>query len=88
MASRRRRTKDWLYRAGEKGRNRVTLYARDSGVLFLAWYEACGDRRVVSLGHRDLQRGKAETDARAWSWRPRPEPGQALTLAALFGSRT
>jgi integrase len=74
-----------LYRTGEKGRNRVNLVRRKSGLLALEWFEG-GQRLERSLGHRDLTRGKAEADRLAAELAAgrHGKTGEAVTLAELF----
>ncbi|MDP1859731.1 MAG: site-specific integrase [Gemmatimonadaceae bacterium] len=54
------------YFAGEKGRNRVRLFAHwKTGKLYLEWRDAAGRRMRAALGHSDWTVGKVDADARA-----------------------
>lgn len=62
-----RKGKTWSYHAGEKGRNRVRVYAeRRTGILMLEWYQqgpgGTKKRKRKSLRHRDESRAKKQAD--------------------------
>ena len=73
------------YSAGEKGRNRVRVFADPkTGVFQIEWSNA-GQRRQRSLKHRDLSRAKQTADEVAAGLASYQPPTQApLTLQALF----
>ncbi len=48
----RKITKRWSYCTGEKGRNRIRVYERNSGTLMLE-YRDNGQRKRLALGHKD-----------------------------------
>lgn len=87
-------TKGWSYSVGERGRNRVRVYARDgSGKLFLEFYEptrAGGRPKVkrVALGHSDRDAAKAAAERLAAELRTAIGAPDAtvehITLSALF----
>lgn len=70
------------YIAGEKGMNRVRVYAHRTGNMY-AEYKQDGRKVRQSLRHGDFQRAKHEADELAASLRQphRPEP---ILLGALF----
>ncbi len=64
----------WSYLAGERGRNRVRVFAHQTtGVIQLEYYDR-GDRKRRSLGHRDRDRAKTQADEVA------AKLGKALTV--------
>lgn len=81
----RAKKKFFSYTAGEKGRNRVRVYQKPSGLLMLEYYEH-GTRRRVSLGHNDEARAKREADQVAATLRDneRPSVKRDLTIQTLF----
>lgn len=74
------------YRTGEKGTNRVRLYAHPkSGMLQIEFYDEAGGRRTRSLGHTDVAQGKLAADELAAKLRAgAPPPSDELTLGGLF----
>lgn len=61
------RTKRFSYTAGEKGRNRVRVYAEaKTGIIYLEYHEKrpgqSSKRRRKSLGHRDEERAKQQAE--------------------------
>lgn len=78
------------YRTGEKGTNRVRLYAHPtSGMLQLEFYDEAGGRRSRSLGHTDVAQGKLAADELAAKLRAgAPPPCDELTLGGLFDKYT
>lgn len=74
----------WSYKAGEKGRNRVRAYRRDSGIIYLEFYEA-GERKRISTGHRDAEKAKQQADELAARFATEdPDETEKITLGALF----
>lgn len=74
----------WSYKAGEKGRNRVRAFERNSGIIYLEYWEA-GERERISTGHRDRDKAKQQADelaARFTKESPRGE--EDLRLGPLF----
>ena len=58
----RRTVNAWSYHAGEKGRNRVRVFAHPkTGTIFLEVKDG-GAKRRVALGHRDRDAAKAKAD--------------------------
>lgn len=78
-------TKRWSYSTGERGRNRVRVFAhRGTGRLFLELYEG-RTRKRIALGHRDQERAKAKAEEVAIALRQgEPPAGATLTLHTLF----
>ena len=81
----RRTAKAWSYHAGEKGRNRVRVFAHPKTATIFLEVKDGGAKRRVALGHRDRDATKAKADqvaaARAQqTYRPRTD----FTLATLF----
>jgi integrase len=74
------------YIAGEKGRNRVRLYAHPrDGRLFLEYRDENGVRKRHSLRHDDFARGKEAADALAAEFQKVGKTqSQELILSALF----
>ena len=70
----RRTRKGWSYLSGEKGRNRVRVFERDSGNLTLEFRDR-GERKRISLGHKDPERAKRQADEAATVGRLRCSPG-------------
>src|ERR1700674_2995867 len=82
-ASRRR---VWSYKAGEKGRNRVRVFAwPEQGESLWIDYRDGGRRIQKPLGHADKGRAKREADdiAARWGHDTKARPA-ALTLRTLF----
>lgn len=87
MARTKRSTRSYI--TGEKGRNRVRVFAdRRSGIMQIEWWE--GPRRcLASLKHRDWELAKSQADDLAADY-PKPEEKpedsepQPLTLSELF----
>ena len=82
-ASRRR---VWSYKAGEKGRNRVRVFAwPEQGESLWIDYRDGGRRIQKPLGHADKDRAKREADdvASRWGHDTRVRPA-VLTLRTLF----
>jgi integrase len=82
-ASRRR---VWSYKAGEKGRNRVRVFAwPEQGESLWIDYRDGGRRIQKPLGHADKDRAKREADdiAARWGHDTKARPA-ALTLRTLF----
>jgi len=82
-ASRRR---VWSYKAGEKGRNRVRVFAwPEQGKSLWIDYRDGGRRIQKPLGHADKDRAKREADdvAGRWGQDTKVRPA-ALTLRTLF----
>jgi integrase len=73
------------YHAGEKGKNRVRLFAHRSGNMMLEYRDENGAKKRISLQHDDFERGKAAADALAAELRKaKPARSDELTLTALF----
>lgn len=72
------------YHAGEKGRNRVGVFERDSGIFYLEFWE--GDRRKrISTGHCNWEKAKRQADRLAAQFgEETPEEGDPTTLGTLF----
>lgn len=85
---RKARPRSWSYAAGERGQNRVRVYAKASGRLCLLWYEEREGRQVrrtLALGHADRTQGKAQADEMAAQLRSLGAPAaRTLTLRELF----
>lgn len=80
----KRAKKRWSYLAGEKGRNRVRVFEKPSGILVLEFRDR-GQRVRRSLAHRDRERAKAQADeAAARLTKAEPLEAEALTLGELF----
>lgn len=76
--------KPWSYKAGEKGRNRVRAFERDSGIIYLEFWEA-GERERVSTGHRNREKAKQQADELAARFAEEsPEEEEDLRLGPLF----
>ena len=57
--------KRWSYSAGERGRNRVRAYEdHKTGIILAEFYEG-GNRKRISLGHRDVEKAKQQADEMA-----------------------
>jgi integrase len=85
--TKRTRTTGFSYMAGEKGRNRVRVFEKDSGILVLEYRD--GPKRVRrSLGHRDREKAKAQADQVAAEFAvttpPTEEVEPEVTLGQLF----
>lgn len=76
----------WSYPAGEKGRNRVTAYERDSGIIYVEFFDEHGDRQRRSTGHRDREKAKRQADELAARFAEDCPEGddEAVTLGELF----
>ncbi len=74
------------YITGEKGTNRVRLYAHPrDGKMMLEYRDEFGAKKRLSLQHDDLERGKAAADALAANLRKAEPPRSGdLTLKELF----
>lgn len=74
------------YTTGEKGVNRVRLWAHPrDGTLLLEYRDENGRRRNQSLQHADLERGKVAAEELAAALRKEEGPRSSeLTLKALF----
>lgn len=74
------------YITGEKGCNRVRLYAHPrNGTLLLEWRDESGRKERMSLRHSDFEAGKAKADELALALRSGANPrGGEITLKALF----
>jgi integrase len=83
----RTKKKGWSYSAGEKGRNRVRAFEHSSGLLFLEFYEN-GNRKRISLEHRDQDQAKVQADEAAAKLAAaeaiRPAVPEEITLGTLF----
>ncbi len=81
----RKKKRFFSYTAGEKGRNRVRVYQKPSGVLMLEFYEQA-TRKRVSLGHDDEGRAKCEADQVAAQLRGKEPPTveRDITIQELF----
>lgn len=83
---------DWSYTTGEKGRNRVRAYERDSGIIYLECYERDAEtgernRKRISTRHRDRERAKRQADELAAEFaRNSPHESVEPTLRELFDS--
>ena len=77
-------TQAWSYVAGEKGRNRVRLFARPNGILVLEFKDQ-GQKVRQSLQHRDRDQGKRQADELAAAL-TRPTRDGRCTMRALFDS--
>lgn len=77
-------TQAWSYSAGEKGRNRVRVAARASGILVLEFQDE-GRKVRQSLHHRDQDQAKRQADELAAAL-TRPARDGRCTLQALFDS--
>lgn len=79
------RTGAALYRAGERGRNRVRLVAdRRTEILALEYRAEDGRRARTSCKTRDVALGKRMADALAARLAAGVAPARAVTLKALF----
>lgn len=77
---------NWSFTAGEKGRNRVRAFERDSGIIYLDAHWN-GQRERQSLGHRDREKAKGQAKdlaARLRLKEPEPESSEDPTLGKLF----
>lgn len=84
MASSRSR-KAGSYITGEKGVNRVRLFAHPRTKLLFLEYRAESRKKRIALGHADQAKGKEAADALAAALRTSSEPRNAdLTLRGLF----
>ena len=73
------------YKVGEKGVNRVRLYAHPrDGTLMLEYRDEIGHRHYESLHHADLDRGKVAAEDMAAALRRQEAPRAELTLRELF----
>ena len=74
------------YKAGEKGRNRVRLYAHErDGTLMLQFWNEDGKPKRISLRHTDWDQGKKAADVMAAELAKTDGPrGSELTLRSLF----
>ena len=78
------RTKRWSYSTGQRGRNRVRAFEHASGLLFLE-FDDKGQRRRISLRHRDRDRAsKAADDAAARLGKAEVPKTEEITLGKLF----
>lgn len=79
-------SKAWSYMAGEKGRNRVRVFAHpDTGRMFLEFRDEGGHKRRAALGHRDEELAKAKAEAVAVALRnPEKLASVPPTLGTLF----
>lgn len=76
----------WSYKAGEKGRNRVRAYARDSGKIYLEFWEY-GERKREATGHRNRKKAKRQADELAARFvQESPEESEQVRLGPLFDS--
>lgn len=75
----------WSYTAGEKGRNRVTAYERDSGIIYVEFFEH-GERQRRSTGHRNREKAKCQADELAAEFpAEKPEENERdISLGLLF----
>lgn len=77
----------WSYIAGEKGRNRVRVFARDDrgGGIWIDYRDAAGGRIRQPLGHADRDRAKLEADDVAAKFgRTQTAPAAAFNLKTLI----
>jgi integrase len=73
------------YVTGEKGQNRVRLFAHRSGSMMLEYRDDVGAKKRVSLRHDDYSRGKAAADTLAAELRKAERPRSSeLTVKELF----
>jgi integrase len=81
-----RRSHQWSYVAGEKGRNRVRVYERtDREGVWIDYHDSDGQRLRQPLGLIDRDRAKAKADEVAAQFsRADARPSGAVTLRALF----
>jgi integrase len=80
-----RRVVAWSFTAGEKGRNRVRVYERGAGTLYLDYHDENGCRVRQALGHTDRNRAKAQAEKLVTRFREEgAKPRAALTLRSLF----
>jgi len=82
------RGKAWSFIAGEKGRNRVRVFERASGDLFLEWLEPDEDgvqrKKRAKLDHRDKEKAIDQAKTGAAKLLLRPEPvSRPRTTASL-----
>src|SRR4051812_38233626 len=84
MANPKKNTLPW--HTGEKGVNRVRLYADPrNGVLYVEYIGQSGKKKRQCLKHSDLNRGKAAAEDLAKALRLNEGPREAeLTLRTLF----
>ena len=79
--------KRWSYLSGEKGRNRVRVFERASGVLMMEFRDR-GQRKRLALNHRDRDRAKRQADEAASRLAKTEVPGaekpKDRTLGELF----
>lgn len=84
------KTPRWSYKAGAKGENRVRVFERASGALYLEYYDEAGKRIRHALGHRDRARAVKQAEKLATDFAV-DLPGE-ITLGQLFdkwvGDRT
>ncbi len=78
--------KNWSYSTGERGRNRVRVYQDNKTWIILAEFYEDGNRKRVSLGHRDLAKAKQQADdmAAAFGKAEKATPLADITLRELF----
>jgi integrase len=86
-SSRKPKRKGESYTTGDKGRNRVRLFAdprRDSR-LFLEYRDEAGRKKSLSLGHDDFTQGKVKANELAAALLKHEGPNSdVLTLKTLF----
>lgn len=81
---------NWSYTTGEKGRNRVRAFVRNSGIIYLEYYErdpetGDRDRKRISTRHRDREKAKRQADKLAGKFaEAEPDTDSGLTLRKLF----
>lgn len=76
----------WSYKTGEKGRNRVRAYARESRKIYLEFWEY-GQRKREATGHRNRKKAKRQADELAARFaRESPEGSKQIRLGPLFDS--
>lgn len=77
--------KRWSYITGERGRNRVRVFAHSTTGLLYLEYKQDGQKARTALSHRDREEGKRQADELALHLR-RPEASlpHRLTLTELF----
>ena len=84
-SARRRKSQQWSFITGERGRNRVRVFEDlTRGVIFAEFYE--GHRRIrQSLGPVDRELAKAKVEQLAAAFRTAPHARtEAMTLRVLF----
>jgi integrase len=87
--ARSKKRKGLSYVTGDKGTNRVRLFAdpRRNGTLFLEYRDEVGKKKSLALGHDDFTRGKVKANELAAALLKQEGPRtDELTLKALFAN--